>query len=243
MNIILENLFDLNNIVLEIPKGHMILDKIHTNCIYLFINFMIFIDENMNIKLTLNKDNRIEKTKVIFLYFLIDPEKYNNKKINDSFISTPFSQLVSLTSENKMIRKIQKYFVMIIKINLINLYFSKEGNEITNYDGYLQCSDGTSSAYFFLKGKDISELKKLKININSYISNKTNLDKRLTIYPNIDNDIQIIAMGTPITENVRELSFLDIYENINELKKLKNNAKSEDELLKLDVLLTKNEFT
>ena len=242
INIIIENLFDLNVIILEIPKGNKILEIIHINCIYLFINCMIFIDEKMNIKLTL-KDNMNEKSKVIFLYFLIDPEKYNHKKINDAFTLTPFSQLLPLTIEKKIMRIIQKYFVMTIKINFINIYYSTEGNEVTNYDAIIKCSDGTSIGYFYMKGSDISELKKLKININIYLSNKTILDKRITIYPNLEEDIQLIIIGNPITYNVKELSFLDIYENINDLKGFKNDNNKIEELLKFDLLLTKSEFT
>ena len=163
-------------------------------------------------------------------------------KINESFTQNNFSQLISLSKENKIIRTIQKYFVTIIKINYINLYFSKEGNEITYYEGNMQCADGTSYANLRIKGKDISDFKKLKININNYLTNKNSSDGKITIYPNVNDDIQLIIIGHPVMENIKELSFLEIYENINELKGKRNNNNKED-LLKLDLFLTKNEFT
>ena len=111
--IILENLFDLNSIILEIPRGHEILENIHINCIELFINFNIFIDEKLNIKLGL-KNNMNEQSKVILLYYLVDLEKYNNKKINDILIKDSFNQLLSLITDNILIRTVQKYCVIVI---------------------------------------------------------------------------------------------------------------------------------
>ena len=240
INVTLENLFDLNNIILEIPKNHEILENLQINCIYLFMNFVIFIDEKFNIKLTLQKKIN-EQSRIIFLYFLVDPEKYKNKKFNDLLFETKFSQLLPLVTENKIIRIIQKYSVNIDKINYINLYFSNDAQTISNYDGCLQCSDGTSSAFFIIKGKDISELKKLKININYYIKN--NSDKKVTIYPPIDDIIQLIILGNPVMKQNKELSFLEIYENINELKESKDNYNEENNFIKFDLFLTKNEFT
>ena len=237
MIIILENLFDLNRIILEIPKNDEIMDILKINCIYLFLNFVIFIDEKMNIKLK----NINEKSKIILLYFLADPEKYNNKKNNNLFIQTNFSQLLPLITQNKIIRYLQKYIVNIEKINYINLYFKNDSDEITNYDGCIQCSDGTCSGFFYIKGKDISELKKLKINIYQYNINKSNSDKK-TIFPNVDDNIcnQLIIIGHPIMEGRKEIPFLELYENINDLKDEKNAEKN---FLKFDLLLTKNEFT
>ena len=237
MIIILENLFDLNRIILEIPKNDEIMDILKINCIYLFLNFVIFIDEKMNIKLK----NINEKSKIILLYFLADPEKYNNKKNNNLFIQTNFSQLLPLITQNKIIRYLQKYIVNIEKINYINLYFKNDSDEITNYDGCIQCSDGTCSGFFYIKGRDISELKKLKINIYQYNINKSNSDKK-TIFPNVDDNIcnQLIIIGHPIMEGRKEIPFLELYENINDLKDEKNAEKN---FLKFDLLLTKNEFT
>ena len=237
MIIILENLFDLNRIILEIPKNDEIMDILKINCIYLFLNFVIFIDEKMNIKLK----NINEKSKIILLYFLADPEKYNNKKNNNLFIQTNFSQLLPLITQNKIVRYLQKYIVNIEKINYINLYFKNDSDEITNYDGCIQCSDGTCSGFFYIKGKDISELKKLKINIYQYNINKSNSNKK-TIFPNVDDNIcnQLIIIGHPIMEGIKEIPFLELYENINDLKDEKNAEKN---FLKFDLLLTKNEFT
>ena len=238
MIIILENLFDLNRIFLEIPKNDEIMDILEINCIYLFLNFVIFIDEKMNIKL-----KKIEKSKIIFIYFLTDPEKYNDKKQNDLFIKTNFSQLLPLTTQNKIVRYLQKYIVNIEKINYINLYFSKDSDDVTNYDGCLKCSDGTCSGYFYIKGKDISELKKLNINIYQYNINKSNSNSnKMSIFPNVDDYInnQLIIIGNPIMEGIKEIPFLELYENINDLKDDKTPEKN---FLKFDLLLTKNEFT
>jgi len=236
MTIYLENLFDLNRLILEIPKNDEILENLEINCIYLFLNFVIFIDEKMNIKLK----NINEKSKIIFLYFLTDPEKYNNKKQNDLFIQTNFSQLLPLITQNKIVRYLQKYIVNIEKINYINLYFSKDSDEITYYDGCIQCSDGTCSGFFYIKGKDISELKKLKINIHQYNINKSNLNK-MTIFPNVEDNIcnQLIVIGHPIMEGRKEIPLLELYENIKDLKDEKNPEKN---FLKFDLLLSKNEF-
>ena len=56
INIVLENLFDLNSIILEIPQNHEIIQNLYLNCIYLFVNMIIFIDDKFNIKLTVQKN-------------------------------------------------------------------------------------------------------------------------------------------------------------------------------------------
>ena len=240
--VVLENLFDLNSIILEIPRGDEILGHIHVNCIELFINFYVFIDDKWCIKLT-KKNNMNENSKVILLYFLVDNEKYNNKKINDILMHESFSQLLSLIKEYKLIRTLQKYFLIVNRINYINLYYSNEGNEIVNYDGLLQCSDGTSSGFFYLKGKDISDLKKLKININFYTANKTISNNRITIYPTINDMIQLIIIGKPFMEKSKEAEFLIVHDNINELKGIKDEKIKRKYLFKFDLFMTKNEFS
>ena len=231
MNVILENLFDLNYIVLEIPKDNKIMKDLYLNCIYIFANLGIFIDEKMNIKLTLQKN----KTEKMFLYFLIDPEKYNNKKLNDFLIENKFSQLIELVSQNKLIRTMRNYLVIIDKIIYINLYLN-ESNEISKFDGLLQCSDGTSSALLKIKGDNILDLNKLKINLNNNIYKKQ-IDNKISIYPYLGETIQLIIIGNPIMEYIKELSILDIYEDINILKKTIDN------LIYFDFSLTKNEYT
>ena len=74
INVMLENIFDLNSIILEIPKDHEILQNIYLNCIYIFFNMILFIDEKLNIKLTIQK-SLSSQSKIIFLYYLIDPDK------------------------------------------------------------------------------------------------------------------------------------------------------------------------
>ena len=167
-----------------------------------------------------------------------------NKKLDDSLILPQFSQLLPLITQKRIIRTINKYFVNIIKINYMNIYFSNDTNEFIYYDLNLHCSDGTSSAFCHIKGKDLSELKKLNIDINSYLKNRNNTDRNLiTVFPTFDDDIQLIILGKPILESLKELSFLYIYENINELKKTENiQENKEEKFLKFDTILTKNEF-
>ena len=43
VNVTLENLFDLNYIILEIPKENKILNNLYENCIYIFINHIILL--------------------------------------------------------------------------------------------------------------------------------------------------------------------------------------------------------
>ena len=134
-----------------------------------------------------------------------------------------------------------KYFVNIIKINYMNIYFSKD-NEISYYDLYLHCSDGTSSAFCHIKGNDSSELKRLNININSYIYNRNNNERNLiTVFPLINEDIQLIIIGKPILEGLKELSFLYIYENINELKKYEKNQKDKNNMERIEWKITEQE--
>ena len=216
-NVILENLFDLNYIILEIPKNNKIMNDLYINCIYIFVNLVIFIDENMNIKLTLEKN----KTEKIFLYFLIDPEKYINKKLSDFLIQNKFSQLIELVLQNKLIRTMKNYFVNIDKIICIFLY-ANESNDIIKYEGLLQCSDGTSSAILKIKGNNILDLNKLKIDLNSNI-NSQKIDNKIRIYPLLKDNIQIVIIGNPIMEFIKDLPIEDIYEDINMLKNSNDN--------------------
>ena len=106
----------------------------------------------------------------------------------------------------------------------------------------MECSDGTSNGFFHLKGKDLSDLKKLKINIHYYTANKTILNNKLTIYPSINECIQLFIIGKPFMENNRELPFLLIRENINELKEIKDEKIKKVYLNKFDLFMIKNEF-
>ena len=74
------------------------------------------------------------------------------------------------------------------------------------------------------------------INIKDYV---TNTDKNISIYPNLKDNIQLIIIGNPIMKNSKEISLLDIYDNLNSFKKQNNN----NDLLNFDLYLTKNEFT
>ena len=235
VNVTLENLFDLNYIILEIPKENNMLNNLYENCIYIFTNLLIFIDEKMDIKLTVK--DRYGKSDKILLFYLVDPDKYRHKKLNDFLINNNFSQLISIINRNKIIRTLEKYLVIIDKIYYINLYFSNPTKEICYYDGLIKCSDGTSIGLLKINGNDISQLIKLGINLNDYAANS---DKTISIYPNLKDNIQLIIIGNPIMKNSREISILDIYDNLNSLNKQnKNNY----DLLNFDLYLTKREFT
>ena len=189
------------------------------------------------------QNNKSEKSEIIFLYFLIDPEKYYNKKINDMLIKNHFVQLISLINCNKIIRCIYKFCVMIDKIFYINLYIKEQNNDffIYFYDGLLQCSDGTSNGLLKIKGNNISDLNKFNININHYINNNMNIRDKISISPYLEENIQMIIIGNPVMNGMKEISFEDMYDNINILKKSTNNIN--DDLLDFDLLITKNEFT
>jgi len=235
VNVTLENLFDLNYIILEIPKENKILNNLYENCIYIFINLVIFIDEKMDIKLTIK--DKYEKSEKILLFYLVDPDKYRHKKLNDFLINNNFSQLLSIININKIIRTLKKFLVIIDKIYYINLYFPNQTNEISYYDGIIKCSDGTSIGLLKINGNDISELTKLGINIKDY---DTNSDKTISIYPNLKDNIQLIIIGNPIMKNSRETTILDIHDILNSFKK---QNKNNNDLLNFDLYLTKNEFT
>lgn len=237
MNVTLENLFDLNYIILEIPKNSKFLDKLFKNCIYIFFNLILFVDEKLNVKLTVHRKDNITSKKFLF-YYLFDVNKYNIKKTNDILYNNKykFNQFILLVKYNKIIRTIQKYLVIIHQIYFINLYFSD--NIINNYEGLILCSDGTSKAMLFIKGNDISELKKFKIDVNSmyYLSAKKKKYGKITLKPKFNDNIQLIAIGNPFMGYGRNLTFFEFYENIKDLSKNKN-------MNSFDLLITQNEFT
>ena len=200
-----------------------------------FVNLAIFVDEKMEIKLTIK--DRYEKSEKILLFYLVDPDKFRHKKINDFLINNNFSQLLSIIDINKIIRTLKKFLVTIDKIYYINLYFSNQTNEISYYDGIIKCSDGTSIGLLKINGNDTSELTKLGINIKDYA---TNSDKTISIYPNLKDNIQLIIIGNPIMKNSKGITLLDMHDILNSFKK---QNKNNNDLLNFDLYLTKNEFT
>ena len=235
VNITLENIFDLNYIILEVPKENKMLNNLYEHCIYIFTNLAIFIDERMYIRLTVK--DRYEKSEKLLLFYLVDPDKYRYKKMKDFLINNNFSQLISIINKNAIIRTLKKYLVIIDKIYYINLYFSNQTKEISYYDGLIQCSDGTTIGLLKINGNDISEIIKLGINIKDHI---TNSDKTIIISPSLKDNIQLIIIGNPIMKNSKEISILDIYDNLNSFK---TQNKNNNDLLKFDLNLTKSEFT
>ena len=235
INVILENLFDLNYIILEIPIFSKFLENLYVNCIYIFFNLILFIDEKFNIKFSIHKNDNIV-TKKILLYYLSDSNKYNNKKINDLLYNSKYDQLCSVIKYKKIIRTIQKYLVIIEQIFFINLYCSN--NIINNYEGLILCSDGTSQGILYIKGNNISEIKKFQIDVNIkyYFNIKKKLDGKITIKPKLYETIQLIIIGHPILGYNLNLSFAEFYESIKDLNQKYN-------INNFDLLATKNEFT
>ena len=105
--ITLENIFDLNQIILEVSNTHDILKDLKINGIYIFKNLTCFIDENFNVKLGVIKLDSKKSTKK-GLYYITDINEYNNSKIKNLFYM-PFNHLITLTTENYLIRTLQKY--------------------------------------------------------------------------------------------------------------------------------------
>ena len=55
------------------------LNNLYENCIYIFTNLIIFIDERMGIRLSVK--DRYEKSEKLLLFYLVDPDKYRYKNL------------------------------------------------------------------------------------------------------------------------------------------------------------------
>ena len=165
--ITLENIFDLNQIILEVSNTHDILKDLKLNGIYIFKNLTCFIDENFNVKLGVIKLDSKKSTK-IGLYYITDINEYNNFKIKNLFYM-PFNHLITLTNENYLIRSLQKYLICINSLMYLNAHII---NINIFYEGCIIGSDGTSSGFFLIEHDCVKNLFKFDDDFDNYIRNK-----------------------------------------------------------------------
>ena len=251
--ITLENIFDLNQIVLEVSNTHDILTDLKVNGIYIFKNLTCFIDENFNVKLGVMKLDSKKSTKK-GLFYITDINDFNNYKIKNLF-NMPFNHLITLTTENCLIRTLQKYLICINSLMYLNARMIK--NNIF-YEGCLIGSDGTSSGFFLIEHDCVKRLFKFDNNFDTYIRNKLYQEKKYQIYPNksdynINNDIllkiigtQIVIIGIPKMNRLMEMQSQEMHDSISVLTKYSENKTKEQRiegLLDFDIKLTKVEFS
>ena len=250
--ITLENIFDLNQIILEVSNTHDILKDLKINGIYIFKNLTCFIDENFNVKLGVIKLDSKKSTK-IGLYYIIDIKDYNNSKIKNLF-HMPFNHLISLTTENYLVRSLQKYLININSVMYINAHMI---NNNIFYEGCLIGSDGTSSGFFLIEQDCVRNLFKFNAEFDNYIRNKLYQEKKFQIFPgrndyNFNENIitkvygnQVVIIGAPKMNRLMEISAQDMYDSISELNKYSNQNKEIriEGFLEFDTKLTKIEFS
>ena len=250
--ITLENIFDLNQIVLEVPNTHEILKDLKVNGIYIFKNLTCFIDENFNVKLGVMKLDSNKSTKK-GLFYITDIYEFNNFKIKNLF-NMPFNHLITLTTENYLIRTLQKYLICINSLMYLNAHMIK--NNIF-YEGCIIGSDGTSSGFFLIEHECVKSLFKFDANFDKYIRNKLFQEKKFQIFPgkndyNInENDLlkiigsQIVIFGIPKMNRLMEMPSQEMHDCISNLSKYSKSIKEKriEELLFFDTKLTKIEFS
>ena len=250
--ITLENIFDLNQIILEVSNTHDILKDLKINGIYIFKNLTCFIDENFNVKLGVIKLDSKKSTKM-GLYYITDIKDYNNSKIKNLF-HMPFNHLISLTTENNLVRSLQKYLININSVMYVNAHMI---NNNIFYEGCLIGSDGTSSGFFLIEQDCVRNLFKFNAEFDNYIRNKLYQEKKFQIFPgrndyNFDDynitkvyGSQVVIIGSPKMNRLMEISAQDMYESISELNKYSNQNKEKriEGFLEFDTKLTKIEFS
>ena len=250
--ITLENIFDLNQIILEVSNTHDILKDLKINGIYIFKNLTCFIDENFNVKLGVIKLDSKKSTKM-GLYYITDIKDYNNSKIKNLFYM-PFNHLISLTTENNLVRSLQKYLININSVMYVNAHMI---NNNIFYEGCLIGSDGTSSGFFLIEQDCVRNLFKFNAEFDNYIRNKLYQEKKFQIFPgrndyNFDDynitkvyGSQVVIIGSPKMNRLMEISAQDMYESISELNKYSNQNKEKriEGFLEFDTKLTKIEFS
>ena len=252
VQIILENIFDLNQITLEAPNTHEILKDLKVNGIYVFKNLTCFIDENFNVKLGVIQLDSNKSTK-IGLYYITDINEYNRAKVKNLY-SMNFSHLISLTTENKLVRSLQKYLITINSVMYINAHMI---NNNIFYEGCLVGSDGTSSGFFLIEQDSVKNIFKFDSEFDNYIRNKLYQEKKFQIFPGRSDynfneynilkvyGSQVIIVGTPKMNRLMEISAQDMYDSISELKKYlgANREQRLEGFLEFDTRLTKTEFS
>ena len=252
IQIILENIFDLNQIILEAPNTHEVLKDLKVNGIYIFKNLTCFIDENFNVKLGVIQLDSNKSTK-IGLYYITDINEYNRAKIKNLY-NINFSHLISLTTENKLVRSLQKYLITINSVMYINAHMI---NNNILYEGCLVGSDGTSSGFFLIEQDSVKNLFKFDSEFDNYIKNKLYQEKKFQIFPGRSDynfneynilkvyGSQVVIVGTPKMNRLMEISPQDMYDSISELKKYlgANREQRLEGFLEFDTRLTKTEFS
>ena len=252
VQITLENIFDLNQITLEAPNTHEILKDLKVNGIYVFKNLTCFIDENFNVKLGVIQLDSNKSTK-IGLYYITDINEYNRAKVKNLY-SINFSHLISLTTENKLVRSLQKYLITINSVMYINAHMI---NNNIFYEGCLVGSDGTSSGFFLIEQDSVKNIFKFDSEFDNYIRNKLYQEKKFQIFPGRSDynfneynilkvyGSQVIIVGTPKMNRLMEISAQDMYDSISELKKYlgANREQRLEGFLEFDTRLTKTEFS
>ena len=252
VQITLENIFDLNQITLEAPNTHEILKDLKVNGIYVFKNLTCFIDENFNVKLGVIQLDSNKSTK-IGLYYITDINEYNRAKVKNLY-SMNFSHLISLTTENKLVRSLQKYLITINSVMYINAHMI---NNNIFYEGCLVGSDGTSSGFFLIEQDSVKNIFKFDSEFDNYIRNKLYQEKKFQIFPGRSDynfneynilkvyGSQVIIVGTPKMNRLMEISAQDMYDSISELKKYlgANREQRLEGFLEFDTRLTKTEFS
>lgn len=250
--ITLENIFDLNQIILEVSNTHDILKDLKVNGIYIFKNLTCFIDENFNVKLGVIKLDSKKSTK-IGLYYITDINEYNNLKIKNLF-HMQFNHLITLTNENYLIRSLQKYLICINSLMYLNAHMV---NNNIFYEGCIIGSDGTSSGFFLIEHDCVKNLFKFDAEFDNYIRNKLYQEKKYQLFP-VKNDYnfnefnllkvygsQVVIIGVPKMNRLMEMQAQEMYDSISNLKMSsdKNKEKRIEELLEFDTKLTKIEFS
>ena len=248
----LENIFDLNQIVLEVSNTHDILKDLKINGIYIFKNLTCFIDENFNVKFGVIKLESKKSTK-IGLYYITDINEYNSYKIKNLF-SMPFNHLITLTTENYLVRTLQKYLICVNSLMYLNAHMI---NNNIFYEGCIIGTDGTSSGFFLIDHDCVKNLFKFDSNFDNYISNKLYQEKKYQIFPR-NNDYnfneynlfkvygsQVVIIGTPKMNRLMELQAQEMFDSITGLNKYskENKEKRIEGLLEFDTHLTKIEFS
>ena len=250
--ITLENIFDLNQIILEVSNTHDILKDLKLNGIYIFKNLTCFIDENFNVKLGVIKLDSKKSTK-IGLYYITDINEYNNFKIKNLFYM-PFNHLITLTNENYLIRSLQKYLICINSLMYLNAHII---NNNIFYEGCIIGSDGTSSGFFLIEHDCVKNLFKFDDDFDNYIRNKLYQEKKYQLFP-VKNDYnfnefnllkvygsQVVILGVPKMNRLMEMQAQEMYDSISNLKLSSDKSKEKriEELLEFDTKLTKIEFS
>ena len=251
--ITLENIFDLNQIILEVSNTHDILKDLKINGIYIFKNLTCFIDENFNVKLGVIKLDSKKSTKK-GLYYITDINEYNNSKIKNLFYM-PFNHLITLTTENYLIRTLQKYLICINSLMYLNAHMI---NNNIFYEGCIIGSDGTSSGFFLIEHDCVKRLFKFDTNFDNYIRNKLYQEKKFQIFPGMKDynlneynllkiiGTQVVIIGTPKMNRLMEMPAQEMYDsisNLNNYSKVENKEKRIEGLLEFDTRLTKIEFS